>query len=452
MIPSHQPNTREKGMALLMALFLTMIAGLMVAPILNRAIFHHNDAFREARYISALHIAEGGVDEAIWHLSYDKNKDWTGWEIDNPEVYTKPPTVMRDTFGNELGEVRVEILNPIPLGTQINIGPVGSMLPFPITSMSDPTVISTAGVPDLDSVGSEIRVVETVAKARTVFSLGLFSDDDLEIGGTALVNSFDSRDGFYGVNGNIKSNGDAGSNGDILLNGTPMIDGDAAAGGNVVLVGKNAEVTGDVQGGMTQIDLPPVDNLVNAAKLANDNAGIPKAVKSNGQLVDAYNAGTGQLNVASGATLTLPGGTKENPKVYYFSSSTLNGNSNLKIDGHVVIFTDGNLTWNGGTVINNGGNGPPERLMVYSSGKIDKNIKINGGAGFAGVIYAPESSMLLTGGGHVYGAAVGGKIDIIGNGEFHYDEALGDVGLIAFFEVNEWNEKPRPWESGGGGT
>ncbi|MCB9767973.1 MAG: hypothetical protein H6751_07490 [Candidatus Omnitrophica bacterium] len=447
MNPSNNSSRKDKGMALLMALFLTLLAGLLVTPILDRAVFHHNDAFREQRYITALHLAEAGIEDGIWHLSYDKEDEWTGWDVSNDEVYEKNRSTFYDTSGNAVGEFEIEILNPIPLGTQIDIGPLGSALPFPIISNSEPTIIATAGIPDIETVGSEVRVIEVEAKARTVFSLGLFSDEDLELGGTTVVDSFDSRDGFYGVGGNIYSNGDAGSNHDILLNGTPIIDGDASAGGSVVLVGNNAEITGEVEGGMTKIDLPPVNTLVDAAKLENDNADIPQAVKSNGQLVDAFNPSTGELNVVSGATLTLPGGTQDNPKVYYLSSSNLGGNSNLIVDGHVVIFTDGNLDWNGGTVVNNGGSGPPERLMIYSSGTLDTDITINGGAGYAGVIYAPDAHITLTGGGDIYGAAVGGKVDVSGNGEFHYDEALGDVGLIAFFEVNEWNEKPRPWET-----
>ncbi len=180
------------------------------------------------------------------------------------------------------------------------------------------------------------------------------------------------------------------------------------------------------------------------AKLVNNNAEIPPAVKSNGQLVNAYNPGNKSVSLQAGATLTLPGGTKENPKVYYLSSALLNGNSNLIINDYVVIFTDGSLDFSGGTVINNGGAGPPEKFLVYSSGNINTDVKVNGGAGFAGAIYAPNAEVTLTGGGNVFGAVVGGKVNVSGNGQFHYDEALGETGLIAYFEVREWVEKPSP--------
>ncbi|MCA9429675.1 MAG: hypothetical protein KC940_04115, partial [Candidatus Omnitrophica bacterium] len=183
MNPSNNSSRKDKGMALLMALFLTLLAGLLVTPILDRAVFHHNDAFREQRYITALHLAEAGIEDGIWHLSYDKEDEWTGWDVSNDEVYEKNRSTFYDTSGNAVGEFEIEILNPIPLGTQIDIGPLGSALPFPIISNSEPTIIATAGIPDIETVGSEVRVIEVEAKARTVFSLGLFSDEDLELGG-----------------------------------------------------------------------------------------------------------------------------------------------------------------------------------------------------------------------------------------------------------------------------
>ncbi len=436
--------TRQKGAAMLMALFLTMIIALIIPTIIQRSVFQHANAYRESRFITALHAAEAGIEQAVWHLSYDKEKLWTGWNTSDPDLYIHPTTVLKDADNQPIGEVRISIQDPIPLGSNINLGGAGTYYPFPITSHSEPTITAVAGVPTIDSPGSEVRQVQVLAKARTTFSLGLFSDDDLELGGTTVVNSYDSRKGHYNTVTNVSNNGDSGSNGNVRLNGTPIIDGDASAGGSVVLIGQNSEITGEVEGGMTQIDLPSVSDAVEKAKLVNNNAEIPQAVKPNGQLVNAYNAGNKSLSIQAGATLTLPGGTKENPKVYYLSSALLNGNSKLVVNDYVVIFTDGSLDFSGGTVINNGGAGPPEKFLVYSSGNMDTDIKVNGGAGFAGAIYAPNAEISFSGGGHIFGAAVGGKVNVSGNAQFHYDEALGETGLIAYFEVREWVEKPSP--------
>ena len=430
----------EAGMALMVALFLTVFAGFMMVPVLQRAMFHHNNAFRENRSLTAFHMAEAGIEEALWHLSYDDEEEWSGWNTDSQEAYSMPTNELMDTDGNVVGEYTVTIEDPIGLGTYINIGAPGNSLPWTVESNIAPGITAMSGVPDLTTLGSEVSVIEVQAVGETLLSLGLFSDQTLDVGGTTVLNSYDSRNGPYADPGNADDNVTAGSNGNIELFGSPLIDGNAAAGGSVILT-ENSQVTGEVDGGMTQVDLPLVDQYVNAAKLSNDNLGIPLAVKGNGQQVAAFNPLTGALNVASGATLTLPGGTKENPKIYYFSSAMLNGNSTLNITGHVLIYTDGNIDLNGGTVINNAGSGTPDQFQIYSSGGPDTMVKINGGAGYAGTVYAPTAQVQLNGNGDFFGAMVGGSIDVTGNGEFHYDEALGSVGPIAYFAIEEWIEK-----------
>lgn len=437
---------RVRGSVMVYALLFILVVGLALSALMPRVVFHHDNAYREVRYIAAQHLAEAGVEEALSHLIYDRLDQWTGWNTSNPLSYRKPRGTFADREGRPLGEYEVEIRNPLPLGVSIMIGGGANLWPMPVTASATPTIRAYAGVPDLDSPGSERRLIEVVARSRSIFSLGLFSDKTLSLGGTTVVNSYDSRRGPYHPVNNAGPNGDAGSNENITLNGTALIDGDAAAGGSV-LVGNNAEITGEIEAGVTRIVLPPVDHLVEAARLYNNNAEIPLAVRKNGTTVQAYDPATKRLSVAANAVLTLPGGTKENPKVYYFSDGVLNGGSTLRFSGYVIIMTSGTLDFSGGTVINNAGAGTPDQLVVYSSGGLDNEIRINGGAGFAGAVYAPKSKVKFSGGGHIYGAFVGGQVDVIGNAQFHYDEALGNTGLIAYFDVNEWIEK-RPLLAG----
>lgn len=434
------PARARRGAAMLLALFFLMAASLMVSTLIPRAVFRHDESFRETRHLAALQVGEAGLERAIWNLSYDQAHAWNGWITSNPAAYFLPKTAMYDAHGHKIGEYAVRIKDPLPLGQTIMLGAAGNFWPLPLTANAEPTITAVAGAPDLFSPDSERRIVQVVARSRSVFSLGLFSDKTLDLGGTTGVNSYDSRKGPYHPVHNVGSNVDAGSNNNIVLNGNVLIDGDAAAGGSVMIGGKSV-VTGEVEGGITRIDLPSTTQLVNAAKLNNNNNAIPPAKRPNGTNVTAYNAGDKSLNVAANATLTIPGGTADNPAVYYFSSAKLNGNSTIKFDGYVIIMSDGNLDFTGGTVINNSGTGTPGQLVIYSSGGDNTSVKINGGAGFAGAVYAPKANIAFSGGGQIFGAAVGGKITVQGNAEFHYDEALGNTGLIAYFQVNEWSER-----------
>jgi hypothetical protein len=434
----------SRGSAMLLALFLVFITGFMMVPILQRAVHHHNNAFRENRWLKAFHLAEAGVEEALWHLSYDEEEVWNTWNTSNTETYSKPQDVLLSTDGHEVGEYQVTIDGPIPLQTSVTLGPAGGLLPFPVNSQSEPVITATAGVPDIDTLGSQVRVIQVRARARTTFSLGLFSNTDLEFDGQPYVNSFDSRLGPYDPVTNAFNNIDVGANDNILLSGEPIVDGDAAMGGSVVQTGDSGKITGDVEGGLTEIVLPSLSEAVAAAKLENNNDEIPLARKLDGREVAAFDPATNSIRLNAEATLTLSGGTKENPKIYYFSEAVLNGGSKIETNGYVMIFTDGNLDFNGGTIVNNGGSGTAEQMQIYSSGGPETDILINGGAGFTSAVYAPSAEVTLTGGGNFFGALVGGGVNVSGDGQFHYDEALGDTGQIAFFEVNEWVEKAAP--------
>ena len=419
-------------------MFLVLLAGLIATPILERTVFHHDNVFRESRYISALHIAEGGIEETVWHLTSDDQNAWSGWNTIDPDLYIQSKKTQYDPEGHQLGEYEVNVVGPDPTGLSVDVGPLGVPVPFRLTTTGSPIITAVAGVPDLTSPGSEIRIVQVEADMRTTGSLGLFSDLDLDFNGNTGVDSYDSRLGPYDPITNRFANATAGTNNDIVMNNANggNIEGDAYAVGTISFPGN---ITGEAQEGVSVIDLPPVDDVVAAAALENDNGDIPQAIKNGGQQYDAVDLSDDSLNLQSNSTLTLPGGTKENPKIYYFSNVKSHGD--LYIDGYVIIFTDGNVNLNGGTILNGAGGGKTEQLLLVSSGDLNTEIKINGGGGFAGVIYAPGAYLRFGGGCDIFGSAVGGDIDFLGNAQFHYDEALGDAGVPVSFELTKWVEK-----------
>lgn len=135
---------------------------------------------------------------------------------------------------------------------------------------------------------------------------------------------------------------------------------------------------------------------------------------------------------------------------YYYSSGV---GSNMDIDtndGDVELvvngdFDPGTVTVSGGnnvTVftrqdfvvgddINAGGDAAAFRALVHSDGVVD----MNGNYKFVGIVYAPESSVDLNGGGppsqtNVEGAIISETIDINGNpNKFQYDSSVENVTL-----------------------
>jgi len=98
---------------------------------------------------------------------------------------------------------------------------------------------------------------------------------------------------------------------------------------------------------------------------------------------------------------------------------------------NVTVFTQQDFTFGGGDDINAGGDAEAFRVLVHSDGVVD----MNGNYKFVGIVYAPESSVDLNGGGppwmtNVEGAIISETIDINGNpNKFQYDPAVENATL-----------------------
>ena len=63
-----------------------------------------------------------------------------------------------------------------------------------------------------------------------------------------------------------------------------------------------------------------------------------------------------------------------------------------------------------------------------------------------GSIYAPGHDVTVNGGGtngHVYGSIVGKTVTMTGVTNLHYDESLGETGVINNYKIVSWFEDNR---------
>jgi hypothetical protein len=70
-------------------------------------------------------------------------------------------------------------------------------------------------------------------------------------------------------------------------------------------------------------------------------------------------------------------------------------------------------------------------------------MKISGNGGYRGTVYAPNYDLEMVGGGNgdsIFGAFIGRSVRMTGVQSVHYDEALGDGGLISDYKVVSWFE------------
>ena len=251
-------ENRRRGSILAYSMIFMLVSAALVATMLRSGQFFRHNAYRDSWYQTSIHIAEAGIDEAAYQLTFNRNA-WTGWTTVTKYRHEFPDTLLLDANGQPLGHYQAvgEASQDVDLFT----------IPWDVKSSFK--VRCLAGVPDLTSERSQKRMVQVNMEAVNVFNLSLFSDQTLDMSGSPATDSYNSNNGAYG-GANTGNKGDIGSNHDILLVGTVDIAGSAAAVG-AVDYGPNCSFTGNVQE-ISSVYLPPVDAMVAAVKANNDNA------------------------------------------------------------------------------------------------------------------------------------------------------------------------------------
>ena len=118
---------------------------------------------------------------------------------------------------------------------------------------------------------------------------------------------------------------------------------------------------------------------------------------------------------------------------------SMTGGSQLEMDPGVslVIMTTGRVTFTGGhtqvvnPTVNMNPGGAPEfapTMGIFTSFSGNNGVSISGNSPLSAVIYAPLTSVSVSGSGRLYGAVLGNTVTVSGGAGIHYDEALGLLG------------------------
>jgi len=274
------------------------------------------------------------------------------------------------------------------------------------------------------------RKIEVSLEVSYQFSnpRGFCANQDIDISGDGGIDSYDSSVGRYEdqTPGGVAQ---IGGNSDIDLIGNAKVSGDIESGGDFTITGMSAEVTGDVTSGgavsgeslitgdINENVYPPpqpfddaiiaqIEDEVNfySNPLNNDN--------NNEYLIsEGFLNGT-EFSLKANEECYMP------PGDYYFTEFDISGNAELFITGEVRIYYDGPDISLAGRGISNSSDNAANFSLISKS---DDEILITGTAAFAGLIFAPESTLIYRGNENFYGGAVAHQIEIIGNGAVHCD-------------------------------
>jgi hypothetical protein len=329
-------------------------------------------------------------------------------------------------------------------------------------------------------------------EATPVFAYAAFATNNgcgaLSFGGGGATDSYDSSQ--YSGSGSVSfqsSGGNVGTNGNLTESGSKTtINGSlssprAGVGTcststvTALSVNGNATVTGGLVELPQPIAYPPPADPVPAPPQTNmsvqkkaDCTGIPNCAASGTDTTITGGTASsptllGNLNLNSGAVLHLappagyaPGSDPNNPSpvVFNVNSISFTGNATVQIDPipgssparyAPILFNFAGtgvstpIDFTGGTITNTSLNPAMFQIQYAGSG----NVVLAGGAGAAGVLYAPNASVKFTGGGDWYGSVISQYVTDFGGAAIHYDRHL----QTEFFMASPWVLSTFNWKS-----
>jgi hypothetical protein len=313
-----------------------------------------------------------------------------------------------------------------------------------------PGYILSTGMVTVPLTGDTVsRRVKVTVQTQTLSMVGMGAVGDITLNGKGpspiSVDSWNSHDptesnnGLY--NGYVGTNGSAGSEMGIVSLGNHVINGNLYLGPSASYSSAAGQVTGTIYSDWN-INFP-VPTLPTTDTNGNSIVWTPApTVLTNGALMhDLKSSGyylvndSDNVTVESGVTVTL------NVQQANWTPTALNINGGTTNSGTVKMYLQsGNITLAGNS--NGGASGNrPENLWVFGMPGVT-GITYSGTSSFVGVIYAPDATLTLNGGGNnnnLIGAVIVNSVTLNGHYDFHYDTSLGTNGPSSYV-VSSWQE------------
>lgn len=143
---------------------------------------------------------------------------------------------------------------------------------------------------------------------------------------------------------------------------------------------------------------------------------------------------SGKIIIEPGVAVTLK------VSISSFSPSSLTILGGMTNSGTLTVYqVSGSVTMSGNAASQVS---RPENFIYYGLPGVT-SITLGGTTTFIGVIYAPEASLTLNGGGagqNLEGAAIVKSVTMNGHYEFHYDESLATIGPTRGYVPTSWQE------------
>jgi len=466
----------ERGVALVIALFLTAAASALAASLmyLSQTETYASNNYRvmtQARYgaESGIHKAINCLRDATCYTAPTVAQLAASYTTTvSPVTYSGSPVILsanadqasnypdvaqQESFADHAtGTLTADHMNityapyaKLLSARVININGTDTVvLSWEITSVGKITVASSTAEIEVSSA-METQVITTINAKYAAFATN-GGCGALKFAGGATTDSFDSTAGLDPVtnapvkassNGNVGTNGNLTESGGATINGTlstPRVGVGSCSAGNVDALTSAGGAT--VTGGVLQLPqsvsittplLPGCPGSCPTVNTGNQNFNANFEASN----YDVAGATYKDAKVLSGTTMTLRGG-----HTYVFNSLTMNSGSQIVIAQDnpaspqpVTVYIKGTSATTALDLSANSINNPTFKpdLLAFNYGGTNA-VKLNGGTNTALVLNAPNGDVTLNGNADIYGSIVGKTVTDTGGAKLHFDRHLSASG------------------------
>jgi hypothetical protein len=479
----HTKSAPTEASILVWTVLVIAILSILGAEVLRVVSIKHQSALQTSTWQEALLAAESGIDLAIIELRKSlypaPNHAWEGWNNSpgNGVVSYGLTTIPNAGLAGTPMTIEVNVDAPNGLidagnGWQYyRIRTVGTM---PITGLARATDNKqdtrlrrlslrferfTNGILLAHAISAPqvSRRAEAIVRPVSSFDQAIMSVGSLDLTNQNIViDSYDSQNPAKSTNGlydlsKRQENGDIATDGNLIEAGNAQIYGDVAT--NAGTVSGAANITGVERTDFYQEPIPvgaPTWSAYNGSISSVNNTTTINAGAASGSSITRYQLST--ISLSGSKTLTLAGnadGSQTYIEIYVTGDVSVGGTAQIVVQPGVSakIYFSGNVDISGNGIVNS--KNQPLDLQLYGIAPSDgssKHVSLGGNGQITAAVYAPNHDVTVNGGGtsgHVFGSVVGKTVTMTGVTNLHFDEALGDGGIINNYKIVSWFEDNR---------
>jgi len=412
---------RERGSVLAISLLVSVFMAILAIPFVTKYASRFRLTGKSFGSLAALNLAEAGLERAIWELNFGNISSWSGTSAQR----TLNISNFTASSGTVIGNISITVNDPAGMAPVIE---------------STGTVVFSGS----QNISKTILVVLAGGAPPPLFNFMLFGANGVNVGGGAIVDSYDSRLGAYGGT-NIGNNGNIGTNsiyyGSLNLGNGSIVHGDAVTGAGsdpnqVIIQGMGSNITGEKAALGETKELPSVPVPTGLANRGSVSiSGTSTTISQSGQ----YSS----LTLANNAMVTIT----SNVTLYVSGAFTMNNNTEFKINPgcSVTFYFGGGWALNSNSRINNLSHDPTKLVMYGTDTFTGTKTFCNTFETYA-AMYFPKAYVNLANTNTFYGSVIARQFAIGNNMRVHYDEALASLQTgfytsTSSFEMKSWQEK-----------